>query len=674
MIFHFLLPTNHSHSSPVHPIFELPCRQNKILRLKNSSSEHHATDVLVPYTCPVAPRPDDEDDGDYVDDFDKSSKQNPFMSKGSKKRPAADEVLPAKRQKRFKMGTNIKGGHAPSFKPITVDLDEEDQMIVDMKQQGYKDEDIRDRLIEKGFTCYEARSVACRWMRIRKKTQEYEEKLLDEELTDWHLGEDEMLEEAYEVADKKFQIELEKLEQKRWTWTAQNLNKRLPRERFSAKACRQRHEARRNGTARCPPEIDPDPEARQREREERIAAYKLRREEEAKRDAIEAEEKKRSKKDNTAEKIAARQRKEAQAALKAQKKKDAVEYRQSLVEAVTLAKQRKQNALNAAREERIYNERKHRFFNRLHKQLKKEVAALLRKKERNNGVTPEPEDVETVHPPKSRYAYRNTAEQIRNENISATEAAINARSHEFIGVVEPVATAAVDTQPMPITTPSTLNRRGSQQPAIANDGFSEEPRNWCTIDELQNILRARGMLLNRMKENKAIIISRLNNEDKTTDVEQLRDLLKARHEDTNGTKTELMRRMAISDAKRSRKYQNLRTNRPLDENGNRIRVTMPAKPAVSKATARYNARNVTIKNGKTVVKPQTPTTRKRASTTKKTPAKAATKSPSNRAKGTSASKKFIPEDDDEDDEESGLLHEPTEDDMKDIVSSLLAGH
>ncbi|KAG9577973.1 hypothetical protein KCU97_g13071, partial [Aureobasidium melanogenum] len=613
------------------------------------------SDVLVPYTCPVAPCLDDEDDGDYVDDIDKSSKQNPFMSKGSKKRPAADEVLPSKRQKRFKMGTNIKGGHAPSFKPITVDLDEEDQMIVDMKQQGYKDEDIRDRLIEKGFTCYEARSVACRWMRIRKKTQEYEEKLLDEELTDWHLGEDEMLEEAYEVADRKFQIELEKLEQKRWTWTAQNLNKRLPRERFSAKACQQRHEARHNGTARCPPEIDPDPEARQRECEERIAAYKLRKEEEAKRDAIEAEEKKRSKKDNTAEKIAARQRKEAQAALKAQKKKDAVEYRQSLVEAVTLAKQRKQNALNAAREERIYNERKHRFFNHLHKQLKKEVAALLRKKERNNGVTPEPEDIETVHPPKSRYAYKNTAEQIRNENISATEAAINARSYEFIGVVEPVATAAVDTQPVPITTPSTSNRRGSQQPATAADGFSEEPRNWCTIDELQNILRARGMLLNRMKENKAIIISRLNNEDKTTDIEQLRDLLKARHEDSSGTKADLMRRLAISDAKGSRKYQNLRTNRPLDENGNRIRVTMPAKPPVSKATARYNARDVTIKNGKTVVKPRTPTTRKRTTTTnKKTPAKAASKNPSNKAKGTSASKKFIPGDDDEDGEESGL--------------------
>ncbi|KAK6005446.1 hypothetical protein QM012_007088 [Aureobasidium pullulans] len=634
------------------------------------------SDVLVPYTCPIAPRPDDEDDGEkddeYVNDIDKSSKQNPFMSKDSKKRPAADEVLPTKRQKRFKIGTNIKGGHAPSFKPITVDLDEEDQMIVDMKQQGYKDDAIRDRLIEKGFTCYEARSVACRWMRIRKKTQEYEEKLLDEELTDWHLGEDELLEEAYEIADKKFQIELEKLEQKRWTWTAQNLNKRLPRERFSAKACRQRHEARRNGTARCPPEIDPDPEARQREREERIAAYKLRKEDEAKRDAIEAEEKKRLKKDTTVQKIAARERKEAQAALKAQKKKDARNYRQSLAEATTLAKQRKQDALDAARAERIYNERKHRFFNRLHKQLKKEVAALLRKKERNNGVTPEPEETKAVHPPKSRYTYKNTADQIRNENISATEAAINARSHEFTGVVEPVATATIDPQPMPITKPSDSNKSGFQQPAVATDGFPEDPRSWCTIDELHNILRARGMLLNRMKENKAIIISRLNNEDKTASIEQLRDLLKARHEDSNGTKTELMRRLAISDAKSSRKYQNPRTNRPLDENGNRIRVKMPAKPVVPKAAARYNARNVMIKDGKAVVKAQTPSTRNRAST-RKTPAKAAAKKSSNKAKSASASKQFIPDDDEGDDEEPGLLHEPTEDDMKDIVSSLLSG-
>ena len=120
-----------------------------------------------------------------------SSNKNPFCGeKDAQKRPAADEVLPApKRQKRYKMGTAVKGGHAPSFKPITVNLDEEDQMIVDMKQRGYKDEDVVERLIEKGFTRYEPRSVNCRWIRIRKKTQEYEEMLLDEELTDWHIGE-----------------------------------------------------------------------------------------------------------------------------------------------------------------------------------------------------------------------------------------------------------------------------------------------------------------------------------------------------------------------------------------------------------------------------------------------------------------------------------------------------
>ncbi|KAI4731533.1 hypothetical protein E4T49_00700 [Aureobasidium sp. EXF-10728] len=635
------------------------------------------SDVLIPFTCPAAPRPDGEDDSEdddeSADDVDKGPKQNPFMSKGSKKRPAADEVLPSKRTKRFKMGTTVKGGHAPSFKPITVDLDEEDQMIVDMKQQGYKDDVIRERLIEKGFTCYEARSVACRWMRIRKKTQEYEEKLLDEELTDWHLGEDEMLEEAYEIADKKFQIELEKLEQKRWTWTAQNLNKRLPRERFSAKACQQRHEARLNGTARCPPEIDPDPEARAREREERVAAYKLRKEEEAQLEAAAAEEKKRSKRENTVHKIAARQRKETQAALRAKKKKAESEYRQSLTEAVTLAKKRKQSALDAAREDRLYNEKKHKFFLIVHKQLKKEVAARQKQKEKNNGVTPEPEETNIVHTPKSRsrYTYKNTADQIRNEDINAAEAAINARAHEFEGVVQPVAPITTAHLDMPVSKPADSDGSGFQQPAIPADGFPADPRTWCTIDELQDILRSRGMLLNRMKECKAIILSRLSNEDKTSSIEQLKELLKARNEDSSGTKVELMRRLAISDAKTSRKYQNNRTNRPLDENGNRVRVRKTAKPAVSTSASRYNARNVTIEQGKAVVNIPPPTTRKRAST-RKTSSKAATKKTPNKAKSTSASKKFIPDDEDEEDEEPDHLVDLDEDGMKDIVSSLLS--
>jgi hypothetical protein len=244
-----------------------------------------------------------------------------------------------------------------------------------------------------------------------------------------------LLQEAYEIADKKVKVELEKLEQKRWAWTSQEINKRLPRMRFSAKACQQRFEDLRDNKARCPPELDPDPEARALEREERMATYKLRKEEEAKREVAEAEEKKRNKKENTAERIAARQRKEAQDALRAQKKQEKKQYRQSIHESVTLARQRKQDAVDAARAERLYNVKKDKFFTRLHKQLQKEVDALNKKKQKNGGVTLDPEE---VREPRSKYTYKNTAEQIANEDISAAEAAIIARAHQFTGVVEPV--------------------------------------------------------------------------------------------------------------------------------------------------------------------------------------------------------------------------------------------
>lgn len=481
-----------------------------------------------------------------------------------------------------------------------------------------------------------------------------------------------MLKESHEVADEKFKVELEKLEQKRWAWTAQALNKRLPRQRYSAKACRQRFEALKDGTARCPPELDPNPAARALEREARIAAYKLRKEAEAQRDAAQAKEKKRSKKDNTAQKVAARERKEAQDALKAQKKQEKEEYRQSLQNTITLARQRKQEALDTARAERDYNDMKNKFFTLIHNQLKKEVAALKKRKEKNGGVIPDPE-IEVVHEPKSRYTYKNTAEQIRDEDLDATEAAIDARSHKFDGVVKPVGTVATQTTPNSEPSAFTANFNAHQRSTTVPDGFPQEPRSWCAIDELHNILRARGMLLNRMKETKAVILSRLNNEDRIISVQQLRELLKARNEDSSGTKDELMRRLSIADAKTSRKYQNTRTCRPLDEKGNRIRVKIPVKPALSKTSARYSARDTVIKNGIAVANTAPPTTRKRAPT-KKTPVKAAAKKTTGKGKSTAATKQFIPDDDDDDDdEEPGLVYKSEkEGEMQDIVSSMLS--
>lgn len=318
---------------------------------------------------------------------------------------------------------------------------------------------------------------------------------------------------------------------------------------------------------------------------------------------------------------------------------------------------------------------KHKFFTRLHRQLKKEVAALNKQKEKNGGVTPEPES-EVVHEPKSRYTYKNTAEQIRDEDIDATQAAIDARSHEFGGIVEPVATVARQIMPTSIPSASITNINAHQQSVAVSDGFPEEPRSWCTIDELQHILRTRGMLLNRMKETKPIILSRLKNEDRTISVQQLKEMLKARNEDSSGTKVELMRRLAIADAKASRKYQNTRTYRPLDEKGNRIRVKMPVKPALSKTSARYNAHDVVIENGIAVTNTPAPATKRRAPI-KKTPVKAAAKKTTSKAQSAARTKQFIPDDDDDDDDdgdgEPGLVHKPEEEgDVQDIVSSMLS--
>jgi len=72
---------------------------------------------------------------------------------------------------------------------VAKDLDGEDQIIFDMKRQGYKDDAIVAHLIKQGLTQYKPASITARYARIKKKMQESNEELLDAELTDWHEGE-----------------------------------------------------------------------------------------------------------------------------------------------------------------------------------------------------------------------------------------------------------------------------------------------------------------------------------------------------------------------------------------------------------------------------------------------------------------------------------------------------
>lgn len=83
----------------------------------------------------------------------------------------------------------VPGGRAAAPKPIKADYDEDDACIVKYKQQGYTDEWVAKKLAEEGRVRYVARTVGSRWQRLKKAFVEKEEELLDDDLSDWHVGE-----------------------------------------------------------------------------------------------------------------------------------------------------------------------------------------------------------------------------------------------------------------------------------------------------------------------------------------------------------------------------------------------------------------------------------------------------------------------------------------------------
>lgn len=86
-------------------------------------------------------------------------------------------------------GLRVKGGKAPGPKPIRADYDTDDGRIVELKQMGHTDEQVAARLIKEGRVRYNARTITHRYMRLRKALVEKEGEMLNDELTDWHVGE-----------------------------------------------------------------------------------------------------------------------------------------------------------------------------------------------------------------------------------------------------------------------------------------------------------------------------------------------------------------------------------------------------------------------------------------------------------------------------------------------------
>ena len=101
---------------------------------------------------------------------------------------AAAEVYGPGSKKKEKLA-RVPGGRAPTSKKIVPNYDSEDEIIITMKQKGYSDQDVVDRLVAEGRTRYDPKSAASRWQRLRACIQNNEEELLEEGLTDWHEGE-----------------------------------------------------------------------------------------------------------------------------------------------------------------------------------------------------------------------------------------------------------------------------------------------------------------------------------------------------------------------------------------------------------------------------------------------------------------------------------------------------
>lgn len=74
-------------------------------------------------------------------------------------------------------------------KRIVADYDSDDGRVITLKQQGYSDEYVAQRLMDEGRVRYVPKTVGSRWLRLRKALQEAEDEKLDDELSDWHVGE-----------------------------------------------------------------------------------------------------------------------------------------------------------------------------------------------------------------------------------------------------------------------------------------------------------------------------------------------------------------------------------------------------------------------------------------------------------------------------------------------------
>ncbi|KAF2210615.1 hypothetical protein CERZMDRAFT_99232 [Cercospora zeae-maydis SCOH1-5] len=467
----------------------------------------------------------------------------------------------------------VLGGIAAISKRICADYDSDDARIIELKQQSYSDEHVAAKLREEGRIRYVPKTVGSRWLRLRKVLEQREDERLDDELSDWHVGEDEELNNIKTEVDKKFEVQFQRLRDRMWKEVSVYLAEKTVKRKYTAKACQERYEALKNGTALLPIELDDDQTTRRKLREERIQAAQ------ARRDAIEQE-----KKDLEAARLARIEEKKQlkveevkRKQLETQKRRDAVAERrrkkQEKQDMVVQAREAREQYLELIRLERDWENEKIRIEREVFKTLTgrnlfgKATTPRDRSGKEKSGMgldwESEEEDLdETVD---------SASDADDEEDLERADSAGNfvPKRPKKIPVkkrAQPVRRASA--KQIKLTETQSEDEADDEENSAQDPDSSKvrvtkatllSPRSILNNGELKAILRRRDISPGWQEdETHAQIVARIQHNDESLNVNQLRALCKQEFIPSSGKKDELIQRLAAHDAERSFAGQNLR--------------------------------------------------------------------------------------------------------------------
>ncbi|KAI9699548.1 MAG: hypothetical protein M1820_007179 [Bogoriella megaspora] len=477
------------------------------------------------------------------------------------KSPTNRKVAP-KRQR-------VEGGRAAIAKKVTADLDSEDEIIVTMKQQNWSDRDVAYHLIAQGRINYDRKTIATRWARLRKALAEREDQLLDDELTDWHEGEDEALVKSYRRAENQIEHELQKARDKLWRYTADLLRHERPTSKYSPRACQERYEALLKGTARIPPELDDNPEQRRQEREEKLATR--RREKEVEMKAQEEEEirqqqlREANEKARQDEILARKLKKEEAAEEKKRKAEEAARAKELLREEQTRAKEQARliEARTRAQKKAKTTREARKKAEAIEKVRAEKAARAAEKAQRENNLRKLKEEQA-----KAKLDALQKAQEVKRARAAIKEPQVSAFTNDFSSSLRDIQGNKDDSE---LSGPedgldeeqerpaeegaegaglSTSENRPQSTRSLGLDSVS--PRRHMSNQDLYALLQKRG-IKGRTGMNKQAMLVALNHADFQLSTAYLRKDLRSRGLKISGVKSELIYRIACDDDAKSKK-------------------------------------------------------------------------------------------------------------------------